>query len=364
VAGAVVVCNAIVAFTLLNIAACPLTRGAAPSPVDKYGLARLRIAYPGWTDAAIRELLDESFVRFRLVHHPLTQFRNGPFRGRYVNVESAGFRSSGPDEADPTRPGRPAVFFFGGSTAFGLGVRDDETIAAALERELRRIPDHAGVRVFNFGTPAYFSSQELALFTDLLRSGMVPDVAVFLDGLNEFFYSDGRPEFTDRFAHCMRTRASLDPLYELPATKVAMRVKQMLSGSARSGGLAHRPDLAAALERWQWNRRAIEALGRAHGIRVAFVWQPVPTYRYEPEKHFLFDGSPGFFEGHQRSGEGYRLAEVAWRGGRLGEHVLWLGDIQEREGRNLYVDKVHYSAEFSRELGGRIARFLVESRFL
>ena len=42
------------------------------------------------------------------------------------------------------------VFLFGGSTTFGYGLTDDETIAAAFERELQSADGRA---VYNFTVP-------------------------------------------------------------------------------------------------------------------------------------------------------------------------------------------------------------------
>jgi hypothetical protein len=39
--------------------------------------------------------------------------------------------------------------------------------------------------------------------------------------------------------------------------------------------------------------------------------------------------------------------------------VLWLDAIQEERRESLYVDAVHYTAEFSREIAGRIADYIV-----
>jgi hypothetical protein len=72
------------------------------------------------------------------------------------------------------------VWVFGGSTVFGKGQRDANTIPSALAREAAA----AGtpVEVLNLGNPAYTSYQEWLLFERRLAAGPPPAVAVFLDG--------------------------------------------------------------------------------------------------------------------------------------------------------------------------------------
>ena len=39
----------------------------------------------------------------------------------------------------------------------------------------------------------------------------------------------------------------------------------------------------------------------------------------------------------------------------LGRNFLWLGDLQKDERRPLYVDRLHYTAAFAKEIAERIA---------
>jgi hypothetical protein len=94
-----------------------------------------------------------------------------------VNVNRFGVRSNG----DPSRPIAAiagATWFFGGSTTFGVGVTDRETIPAQLE-SLVTSP------VINFGVSGHGSSMENRLFGYYLRAGYRPSRAVFLDGVGE-----------------------------------------------------------------------------------------------------------------------------------------------------------------------------------
>lgn len=350
----------VVALNLVAYALLPRDRG---SPIDKYGLPTVMQAYAGWTEAQVALLLEESYgPNMALRYHPFAAFRNPHIRGQYVNIHEAGFRLT-PDTLPWPPPGSSfPIFVFGGSTAFGLGVQDSGTIAVAMQRTLLRASTSKQFLVYNFGVPAYFSSQELALFNDLLRDGHAPRVAVFLDGLNEFAYSDGRPEFFYSLSHLMSAKGDMDAFYSLPLVQFVQGrgwrapfvAEEMALDPARA-----RADVQRVIERWDRNARAILALADAFGVRAEFVWQPVPTYKYDLKSHLFTKAGKRSFGVHRLSAVGYREAEGQRSKTMLGKS-LWLADIQEFRKENLYVDLVHYSPEFSADIGERIASYLIE----
>lgn len=77
----------------------------------------------------------------------------------------------------------PVVWFFGGSTLFGVGQRDDHTIPS----EIVRLADAAGtpIEALTFGFPSYASWQEVALMRRALADRGAPDLVVFYHGAND-----------------------------------------------------------------------------------------------------------------------------------------------------------------------------------
>jgi hypothetical protein len=108
---------------------------------------------------------------------PWIGMRERPTRSRFVNVSQNGIRSNG-NGAPSLASLQGAIWFFGGSTTFGYGVADHETIPARLEKALAR-------PVANFGVAAFFSAQENMLLIQALRTGYRPAQVIFLDGINE-----------------------------------------------------------------------------------------------------------------------------------------------------------------------------------
>ncbi len=187
-------------------------------------------------------------------------------------------------------------------------------------------------------------------------------MAVFVDGLNEFFYSRDEPKFSRRLAYLMAEtgpQAARRALARLPI----LTLLQRLSAADRdSPGDRTEEDAPArverVLDRWQRNRRLIEALARASGVETLFVWQPVPTWGYDLTHHLFFDPERGGGRHFALSGAGYgAVAERLPTAPELRPETgfLWLGDLQTGRAEPLYVDGVHYSADFSRLIAARIA---------
>ncbi len=71
----------------------------------------------------------------------------------------------------------------GGSSLWGFGARDDQTIPSLLARNL----DQRGWRVElkNLSEIGYVSTQELIALVRELQAGYRPDVVIFYDGVND-----------------------------------------------------------------------------------------------------------------------------------------------------------------------------------
>jgi hypothetical protein len=323
-------------------------------------------AYPGWSPDDLGLLLRETCAR-RYQYEPYTGFSERPFHGKYVNVEAPGFRSIGRTEAWPPSPAEFNLFVFGGSTAFGWGAPDGETIAANLQR--RFDADGKRIVVYNFGRDGYFSGQEMMLLNRLLTNGFVPSMAVFIDGLNDFANWSGEPDFSEEIRQLVDQqqaasglgRATLEFARQMPVWSVLEGFVQKATHYNRLGSYRTHTDAGAigdVVSRWRAHKKLIEAMAQAYRFETLFVWQPVPVYRYDLTRHFLHDAGGNWFDYGERAKAGYpvmaRLRPELEREGNF----LWLADEQEGRQENLYVDGFHYTAAFSRDLGDRIGRFV------
>jgi lysophospholipase L1-like esterase len=103
------------------------------------------------------------------------------FSGKVANIRDGARVSYEPKESNSDDA--ITVFFFGGSSTWGLYQRDGHTIPSQFARhaEAEGIP----VRVVNYGQITYTISQEVQLLEELLTKGARPDLVVFYDGVNE-----------------------------------------------------------------------------------------------------------------------------------------------------------------------------------
>ena len=176
----VIVLNLMVLFGLLNVVAhlaLAIRDDRAYSPASYFhrpqdllikDSAILRRAYPGRTKEEIAELIQPPDI----TDHPVLPFMERPVRSRMYNVGLENMRH-------PEVQIDGAVWVFGGSTVFGHGVADKDTIPAQMA-QLDPARAYA-----NFGVQGYDSSLELQKLILLLKKGYRPAHVVFLDGLND-----------------------------------------------------------------------------------------------------------------------------------------------------------------------------------
>lgn len=339
-------------------------RHSTPLALDSTALEQI---YPGLDRKGVAALLDETWSRPQ-IYEPFTQFTERPFKGRFVNVSEAGFRVSKDQGPWPPDGSNFNVFLFGGSTTFGYGVADDQTIASYLQASLSERLKRS-VRVYNFGCGSYFSSQERVLFEKLLLEGYVPDLAVFVDGLNEFAFHNGIA-YTSRlrsvFEHQGRAETVWGVIKGLPMTRFAQfvhrHVAAVVGHAAREGATGGRayeqPDVVThVIDRYLANTRLIEAVAQGYGVDVAFVWQPIPLYKYHLEKEQMakFEYGTNLFARY-----GYRVIHKRLADYHPDRNFIWCADIQEDHHEPLYVDRVHYTARMTHLLANAIADAIVE----
>lgn len=287
------------------------------------------------------------------------QYRERPYQSPFVNIDEHGFRRGLDQGPWPPDPKNYNIYFFGGSTAFGKGVRDEDTVPSQLQQALGSVEGRP-VKVYNFARGGFYSSQERLLFDELTTLGHRPDAAVFLDGLNEFFFTVDPPRLT-----ITATKQAYDRI-ENPWSEVLRRLPLLrrFAPEARDLRRLHHAHQAAldsppssddaikdVIRRYVANKRVIESIGTAHGTRTVFAWQPVPTYVYGRWREARAKG----FQGHALSGPGYARMRGYIEKNPLGDEFIWCADIQAGLSGRLYVDSVHYGPTLSKRLAQCVA---------
>jgi hypothetical protein len=296
-----------------------------------------------------------------LEYEAFTQFKEIPFEGIYVNVSNDGFRMSKDQGPWPPDPDNFNVFVFGGSTTFGYCVADDETIASYLQGFLNATQEKK-CSIYNFGRGFYYSAQERVLFEKLLLAGFVPNMVVFIDGLNDFFNYTGEPYYTNSISGFVRdanTKSMVGtflrltvPLQKLPIWRLASSFREEPSDQQ---DYEDKKVLMGVIERYIKNKSLIENLSRMYSVQSVFVWQPIPSYKFDLTYHLTEEFGP-----HTYSQFGYRIMQDYVTKNRQGLNFLWCADMQEDIKEPLYVDPVHYSADMSKRIALMIFNMLEE----
>jgi hypothetical protein len=291
-------------------------------------------------------MLDECWSR-GFVFADYVMFKERPFEGQYVNVSDVGYRFSKDQGPWPPNSTNFNIFVFGGSTTFGYGVADDETIASRLQEAW---PRQTGKRicVYNFSCAFYYSTQERILFEKLLSNGLEPQVALFIDGLNDVEIADDRPMQMDQLAAVFnhpRQLAFLGPGADrIPMLRMVRSFAYDIARARAKKSQDSAPSQAgAAFARYRRNKALIEAACRIHCVTPLFVWQPVPGYEYDLNLH-LFAERERCRSQQQFYAEVKRSIEAI----PPGTNFLWCADLQHDARECLYVDSVHYAPGFSK----------------
>jgi lysophospholipase L1-like esterase len=227
---------------------------------------------------------------------PYVYFRPDAFRGETISIGLDGLRATW----QPPSAGSPAgkdektvdILMLGGSSLWGFGARDDQTIPSMVAREF--FERKRNVRIRNLAEIGYVSTQEVVALVREIQSGYRPDVVIFYDGVN-----DTTSALLEREAGLttneINRRREFNLLQSPSRLAGAFLVKVVEdSGSYRFAQAVNRrfargddrirqavPDSARArlavevVQRYVANVEIVERLGREYAFHALFYWQPL-----------------------------------------------------------------------------------------
>jgi lysophospholipase L1-like esterase len=254
------------------------------------------------------------------------------------------------------------VWVFGGSTVWGTGAPDCETLPSHLSRLLNMSGPHV---VTNFGEGAYVSTQALIRFQVLLRSGDRPDVAVFYGGYNDIW--------TTVYVHAgthqeePRIRAILEASH---LKRAAMGLRKAFDGESLMFGYFLRlfdnrtekpedswlrpaavgpAEIAKALDMYFENTKITKAIADTYGIALHTYWQPnvVDKMPVSDVEAVRVESLPPELVSALRL-----AARIVDRGSQGVEN---LRRVFDGDSRTLFVDYAHLSSDGNRVVANRIA---------
>lgn len=333
---------------------------ARSMPLAPRAMAAYR-QYP-WAEAFWREQKRQ----LSLEYHPFGLWRSRPFSGETINVDAEGVRLTLHSRCEP---GDARAWLFGGSSMWGFGSPDAETIPSLLAK--RYAEAGRPVCAVNYGEDSWRAAQGVVKLTlELQRAARRPDVVVFLNGCNDLFtpfFLTGRADREWDFALAKpwlddlvtRRYGSLAFLRAANTLTLAQRVATRLKGPAAWPRPSDPERLGAEVaEDFFRQIGAVDALARGYGFRYAFFWQPLAvtgSKRMTAEEQ----------EGIQRQlGLSYDLARTAAASthplirARPRSNLHDLAGLFDGHAGSVYIDACHFLPEGNRLIADRMYEVL------
>jgi hypothetical protein len=318
---------------------------------------KLLEAYEGiYSVREIFEIRKEIYENVKFQYQPWVQFTEGPCTGKHINIVKDGYRLNAKEPREVAEDAA-TIFVFGGSTVWGFRIADSHTIPAYLERKL------PNTRVVNYGRMTYYSSQEMTLFLTLLRNGNIPDIAIFLDGINEVRTVRKRdePEFSYILEELFSKKYYID--YNIiPALRLTNRIWKMLrkiipqktAAVYDTDEKSIKKTADKILHNYRQNIELIKFIADKYGVKVYFFWQPMPFYAYNLENHSFL--TTEYFSEKNLRDYRHRLYNKVYQTMEYDtpEGVIFLADIFKNK-KHTYIDPWHYSPLSCEMLAQKIA---------
>lgn len=283
---------------------------------------------------------------------PYYHWRRNPYDGRFINIDKNGVRRT--LGATP-RPGAKKLFMLGGSTMWGTGSADKDTIPSLVQAALG-----PGYDVRNYGESAWVSTQELNYLLYQLAKGNVPDAVVFYDGVNDGYagaYSPGIP----RDPHNLRVENSTkknifvkfaeQTKYEKLLQFLERTTNRWTAGSG--GGTADwDKKMSSKIDRnahgviqmYEAHIKQVKALAHEYGFKAFFFWQPNlfsltrdKKRLNQYERDTIAEASPVLVESQKKV---YEDAKKAFSN-REAENIFFIGNVFDEVPGPLYIDWHH-----------------------
>lgn len=128
-----------------------------------------------------RDYAKEIFKDYNSVQHlyePFVGWKTRPYKGSTTNINQEGIRKT-VSVSQSSDTVQKTVRFFGGSTLWGEGSDDSNTIPSLFQKL------NTAYKVYNHGQLAYNSRQNLDALISLYEEGKNSDIVIFYDGVND-----------------------------------------------------------------------------------------------------------------------------------------------------------------------------------
>lgn len=263
------------------------------------------------------------------------------FHSTDYNSTAEGFREN---------PENQPVFVFGGSSTFGIGVKDKETWPFYLETVL-------GVGVFNGGVGGFTLHDETYLLTQLLIAGQRPKTVIFYDGVNEEMCPDVDRSKPYRTLEVSPVNLLLSKSNLIALLRRVVKAPGPIDPNIRNPNLTEKQYRMCVRNEYIRYAKYIMELGKEFGFKPIFILQPqghfVSDYQHYPFPHFGQPNEDGF-----RFYTNYYDAILAEKGTLPIYDKRYLLLEESKTNKNLFEDWQHPAAAGNRIIAQTIASLL------
>ncbi len=229
---------------------------------------------------------DEYFKEFRQCRTqdiPYTGWSRLEYSGKYINIDENGLRytwNSKNSSNDTVK-----IYFFGGSTMWGTGARDNYTIPSLVSKYL--FENNISANVTNYGETGFQNTQETIFLMLELRKD-TPAIVIFYDGVNDAYsaYQNKKagvpqhgaiPACKNKYINYVVTMYTGHSYFWHCFTYLKNKVigTRDKSVHATDNAIENKEELAEeVIDAYSHNIRMIHALEKEYGFKAYFFWQP------------------------------------------------------------------------------------------
>lgn len=245
------------------------------------------------------------------------------------------------------------IIILGGSTTWGIGVEDCDTIPSKLQKDYSKM-----YTINNLSIPGFYSFYEKEIFLEEHKNFNNLKKVIFLDGLNELYYeSQDEPKKNKRFFHhYMYKFFGKYNLFKLHLIKKHDSIKEKdtsnlpvcTKSKLKPNRVVGNPDLNFYTNRYLKYYEEINDICEKRMIMCYFFLQPIPSKDY-PDTYEFANSNGGYND--LQYGKYNDFIDIIMSKKLI--NIYDISDIIEKE-ESAYIDKVHYSPSASAIIAKKI----------
>ena len=253
---------------------------------------QLKIDGPTYVNKEETLSIFADFRKTQTRYRPFEGYRREPVSLSTTTVSQDGYRQHQSNENNG--PDAKRIGFFGGSTMWGTGVSDDQTIPAYVDQL------STDYTTTNFGEAGFTSRNSLAAYINVLGAKEKLDIVIFYDGVNDSHYfcreehqfsTHMYEDVVNKSLDADRKRIRSEMIKTLTGSTLTLTKKIIGKAKAETTGKENycetRPEHAAKvadnlIQNWEIAR----AIALSQGAEFYAVLQPTP-WQGEPNVSYL-----------------------------------------------------------------------------